>query len=72
MFKILKKEINWGGKKLTLETGRIARQASGAVLATFGETLGWVVSFPTTWRMSYAALVSSSMGTSLPCDHSGK
>ena len=38
MFKILKKEIDWGGKKLTLETGRIARQASGAVLATFGET----------------------------------
>ena len=38
MFKIIKKEINWGGKKLTLETGRIARQASGAVLATYGET----------------------------------
>ena len=38
MFKIIKKEINWGEKKLTLETGRIARQASGAVLATYGET----------------------------------
>ena len=38
MFKILKKEIDWGGKKLTLETGRIARQANGAVLVTYGET----------------------------------
>ena len=38
MFEIIKKEIQWGGKKLVLETGRIARQASGAVLATYGET----------------------------------
>ena len=38
MFKTLKKEIDWGGKKLTLETGRIARQADGAVLVTYGET----------------------------------
>ncbi|MHB9881191.1 polyribonucleotide nucleotidyltransferase [Pacificimonas sp. ICDLI1SI03] len=32
-------ETKWGGKKLTLETGRIARQADGAVLATLGETV---------------------------------
>ncbi|MBV7255957.1 polyribonucleotide nucleotidyltransferase [Pacificimonas sp. WHA3] len=32
-------ETTWGGKKLTLETGRIARQADGAVLATLGETV---------------------------------
>ena len=38
MFTIHKKEIVWGGRKLTLETGRIARQADGAVLATYGET----------------------------------
>ena len=38
MFTIHKKEIMWGGRKLTLETGRIARQADGAVLATYGET----------------------------------
>jgi polyribonucleotide nucleotidyltransferase len=38
MFNISKKEINWGGRTLTLETGRIARQADGAVLATYGET----------------------------------
>ena len=31
--------IDWGGRKLTLETGRIARQADGAVLATYGETI---------------------------------
>ena len=39
MFDIIKKEIQWAGKKLTLETGRIARQADGAVLATYGETV---------------------------------
>ncbi len=39
MFNIVKKEIEWGGRTLTLETGRIARQADGAVLATYGETV---------------------------------
>ena len=34
-----KVEINWGGQPLTLETGKIARQADGAVLATLGETV---------------------------------
>ncbi len=38
MFKITKKSIEWGGRTLTLETGRIARQADGAVLVTYGET----------------------------------
>ena len=38
MFDIHKEEIDWGGRKLVLETGRIARQADGAVLATLGET----------------------------------
>ncbi|MGE5147835.1 MAG: polyribonucleotide nucleotidyltransferase [Candidatus Eiseniibacteriota bacterium] len=38
MFNIHKKEIQWGGRTLVLETGRIARQADGAVLATYGET----------------------------------
>ncbi len=38
MFDITKKSIEWGGRTLTLETGRIARQADGAVLATYGET----------------------------------
>ncbi|MFC0219679.1 polyribonucleotide nucleotidyltransferase [Pseudochelatococcus lubricantis] len=38
MFDIQREEIVWGGTKLTLETGRIARQADGAVLATLGET----------------------------------
>ena len=38
MFDIIKKEIQWGEKRLILETGRIARQANGAVLATYGET----------------------------------
>ena len=39
MFTIHKQEIDFGGRKLTLETGRIARQADGAVLATYGETV---------------------------------
>jgi polyribonucleotide nucleotidyltransferase len=39
MFTIHKQEIEWGGRTLTLETGRIARQADGAVLATYGETV---------------------------------
>ena len=39
MFDIRRKSLEWGGRKLTLETGRIARQADGAVLATYGETM---------------------------------
>ena len=39
MFNIKRKTIEWGGKTLTLETGRMARQADGAVLATYGETM---------------------------------
>ncbi|GGE22026.1 polyribonucleotide nucleotidyltransferase [Aureimonas endophytica] len=38
MFKTHKVEIDWGGRRLTLETGKIARQADGAVLATYGES----------------------------------
>src|SRR5277367_2448047 len=38
MFKVYRKEMDWGGRKLTLESGRIARQADGAVLATLGGT----------------------------------
>ncbi|GEQ97413.1 polyribonucleotide nucleotidyltransferase [Iodidimonas gelatinilytica] len=38
MFEIYRKTIDWGGRPLTLETGRIARQADGAVVATYGET----------------------------------
>ncbi len=38
MFQVYRKEMEWGGRKLTLETGRIARQADGAVLATLGGT----------------------------------
>ncbi|MCA1243210.1 polyribonucleotide nucleotidyltransferase [Stappia stellulata] len=38
MFDIHRVEVEWGGRPLTLETGKIARQADGAVLATYGET----------------------------------
>ncbi len=38
MFNIVKEEIEWAGRKLTLETGRMARQADGSVLAVYGET----------------------------------
>src|SRR5271156_2199360 len=38
MFHVYRKELMWGGRQLVLETGRLARQADGAVLATYGET----------------------------------
>ena len=38
MFKVFRKELDWAGRKLILETGKIARQADGAVLATYGGT----------------------------------
>ncbi len=38
MFEVSRKEIEWGGRKLVLESGKIARQADGAVLVTYGET----------------------------------
>ncbi len=38
MFNVFRKEMEWGGRTLTLETGKIARQADGAVLATYGGT----------------------------------
>ncbi|WP_407049045.1 polyribonucleotide nucleotidyltransferase [Methyloraptor flagellatus] len=38
MFDIHREVIEWGGRTLVLETGKIARQADGAVLATYGET----------------------------------
>ena len=39
MFNIVKKEINWSGKKLSIETGKIARQADGAVILKSGDTV---------------------------------
>jgi polyribonucleotide nucleotidyltransferase len=38
MFNVTKKSIQWGGETLTLETGKVARQADGSVIATLGET----------------------------------
>jgi polyribonucleotide nucleotidyltransferase len=38
MFNKVTRELTWGGRRLVLETGRMARQADGAVLATYGET----------------------------------
>ncbi|MGL3819921.1 polyribonucleotide nucleotidyltransferase [Sphingopyxis sp. R3-92] len=39
MFDVKKVSIEWGGETLTLETGKVARQADGAVMATLGETV---------------------------------
>ncbi len=39
MFNINSVEIDWGGRPLKLETGKVARQADGAVVATYGETV---------------------------------
>jgi polyribonucleotide nucleotidyltransferase len=38
MFDTHRVEIDWAGRQLVLETGRMARQADGAVLASYGET----------------------------------
>jgi len=38
MFNVYRKELVWGGRRLVLETGKLARQADGAVLATYGDT----------------------------------
>ncbi len=39
MFKITRRELDWAGRPLVLETGHVARQADGAVMATYGETV---------------------------------
>src|SRR5579872_3573912 len=39
MFNYYRKELDWGGRKLVLETGKIARQADGAVLVSYGDTI---------------------------------
>ena len=38
MFNIHRVQLDWGGRQLTLETGRFARQADGAVFASYGDT----------------------------------
>jgi polyribonucleotide nucleotidyltransferase len=38
MFQVYRKELMWGGRRLVLETGKMARQADGAVLVSYGET----------------------------------
>ena len=38
MFEITRKSLQWGGRELMIETGKIARQADGAVIVTYGET----------------------------------
>src|SRR5215831_4933639 len=38
MFQVFRKEVDWAGRKLVLETGKVARQADGAVMATYGDT----------------------------------
>ncbi|KPF86765.1 polynucleotide phosphorylase/polyadenylase [alpha proteobacterium AAP38] len=39
MFKVFRKEMEWGGRKLVIETGKIARQADGAVMVSYGDTV---------------------------------
>ena len=39
MFNHLRKELDWGGRKLILETGKVARQADGSVMARYGDTI---------------------------------
>ncbi len=39
MFKVIKKEISWNGNKLSIETGKIARQANGSIILRCGDTV---------------------------------
>src|ERR1700740_2151904 len=39
MFNYFRKDLEWGGRPLVLETGKIARQADGAVMARYGDTI---------------------------------
>ena len=39
LFKTYKKEMMWGGKKLSIETGKVSRQADGAVIVQYGDTM---------------------------------
>ena len=39
LFKTYKKEIDWAGRKLVIETGKVGKQADGSVLVTYGETI---------------------------------
>jgi polyribonucleotide nucleotidyltransferase len=39
LFNYFRKELDWGGRKLVMETGKIARQADGAVMISYGETI---------------------------------
>ena len=41
MFDITTKSIEWGGETLTLETGKVARQADGCVIATYARPASW-------------------------------
>ena len=38
MFTVSRKELMWAGRPLVIEAGKIARQADGAVMVTYGET----------------------------------
>jgi polyribonucleotide nucleotidyltransferase len=39
MFTVFRKQMDWAGRPLTIETGRVARQADGSVMVTYGETV---------------------------------
>ena len=62
MFKQFRKELMWGGRKLVLETGKIARQADGAVMVTYGETvvLATVVGVKTPKKWEYSLKLGTS------------
>ena len=48
MFKIFRKELDWGGTPLVMETGKVARQADGAVMVSLGGTSVLVPPLPRT------------------------
>ena len=60
MFKIHKEEIDINGKKIILETGKIARQADGAIIATCGETVVIATAVAITTVSPHVAIIAPS------------
>ena len=58
MFKVYKKEIEVAGKKISLETGKVARQADGAIIASCGETVIFLGSLLIVESNPYLGLLS--------------
>ena len=66
MFNVHREVIEWAGRTLVLETGKMARQADGAVLATYGETVVLcVLGLSVLWMGVYPKPIMQAMDASV-------